>query len=106
VLSWKINQTYIAKNICENRYKPQLNCNGKCILAKKLSQQNSQQTQKQSNSEFPQLQFQTVMYAEAFPKIQFLPFLTEFETLEVSDYRNSYSYNPLGSIFQPPKTHV
>ncbi|MCU0335394.1 MAG: hypothetical protein MUF62_10175 [Chitinophagaceae bacterium] len=30
------NQTSIAAS-CENKSKPQLNCNGKCILAKKLA---------------------------------------------------------------------
>lgn len=30
------NKTYIATVLCENRYKPQLHCDGKCFLAKKL----------------------------------------------------------------------
>lgn len=31
-----INQSFIAANLCENRDKPQLNCNGKCQLSKRL----------------------------------------------------------------------
>ncbi|MEP7375234.1 MAG: hypothetical protein ABI675_17675 [Chitinophagaceae bacterium] len=39
VMGFKLNQDYIAKNICENRYRPKLNCNGNCVLMKKLKQQ-------------------------------------------------------------------
>ena len=33
---FKANQKLIAAKLCENRDKPQLNCNGKCYLMKKL----------------------------------------------------------------------
>ena len=39
VLSFKLNQDYIAKNLCENRYRPKLNCKGNCVLMKKLKQE-------------------------------------------------------------------
>jgi hypothetical protein len=34
-----MQQGYIAKNLCENRYRPMLHCDGKCVLAKKLKQE-------------------------------------------------------------------
>lgn len=36
VVNFYVNQDYIAKNLCENRNKPKLNCCGKCQLNKKL----------------------------------------------------------------------
>ena len=39
VAYFNINRKYIARVLCENRDRPQLNCNGKCYLAKKLKQQ-------------------------------------------------------------------
>jgi hypothetical protein len=39
VLGFYSNQSYIASKLCENRYKPMLHCNGKCVLAKKLRQE-------------------------------------------------------------------
>jgi len=41
------NQGFIARTQCINRYTPQLHCNGKCILAKKLreAEKNNQQNQ-------------------------------------------------------------
>ncbi len=35
-LDFELRKDYIIQNLCENRFKPQLNCNGACYLAKKL----------------------------------------------------------------------
>jgi len=35
-VDYAINKEYISKNLCENRSKPKLNCNGKCHLMKQL----------------------------------------------------------------------
>lgn len=43
VLSFKIRQDYIAKNLCENRNRPQLHCRGNCVLMKKLKAQEKQE---------------------------------------------------------------
>jgi hypothetical protein len=37
-----MNESYIAKNLCINREKPMMHCNGKCYLAKKLNEQENQ----------------------------------------------------------------
>ncbi len=39
VVSFHINQQYIVKNICENRYRPQVQCKGNCLLMKKFRQE-------------------------------------------------------------------
>ena len=36
--SFKLNQNYIAATLCVNKNKPQLHCEGKCYLTKKLKQ--------------------------------------------------------------------
>ncbi len=36
---FRLNRGYITRNSCENRYRPQLHCNGNCVLMKKLKQQ-------------------------------------------------------------------
>jgi len=43
VMSFKLNQDYIAKNICENRFRPKMHCNGNCVLMKKLKQQEKEE---------------------------------------------------------------
>lgn len=37
VVNFYVNQDYIAKNLCENKNRPKLNCCGKCQLNKKLN---------------------------------------------------------------------
>lgn len=49
-LSFKINQIYIANTLCINKAKPQLHCNGKCYLAKKLRQAEQQEQKQQAFS--------------------------------------------------------
>jgi len=50
---FKLNQSYIAARLCENRNKPLLHCNGKCYLMKKIRQaedkQNNAERQAQKN---------------------------------------------------------
>lgn len=36
IVSWKFNQTYIAENLCINKNKPEMKCDGKCHLQKQL----------------------------------------------------------------------
>ena len=42
VAGYSMNKEYIAKNLCENRNKPALHCNGKCQLMKKMAAEESQ----------------------------------------------------------------
>ena len=49
VAYYRVNRDYIAKNLCENRDKPMMNCNGQCYLAKQLKA--AEQKEQKSNSE-------------------------------------------------------
>lgn len=37
ILDYEANKGFIAKNLCENKAKPKMQCNGKCHLRKQLS---------------------------------------------------------------------
>ncbi len=41
-VAFSVNRTFIIKQLCENRSRPQMHCNGKCYLRKQLKQQQSQ----------------------------------------------------------------
>lgn len=43
VMAFRLNREYIAKNLCENRYRPQLNCKGNCVLMKKMKKEAEQE---------------------------------------------------------------
>lgn len=46
-----LNRSYIAKNLCVNRDKPLMHCNGKCYLSKKLKDQEKQDQSPVSKTE-------------------------------------------------------
>ncbi|MEZ4720402.1 MAG: hypothetical protein R2813_00830 [Flavobacteriales bacterium] len=55
VHSWYwANKAYISKVLCENRDKPMLHCDGKCVLAQKLKQAEQDQ---EKNSTPPRVEF-------------------------------------------------
>lgn len=63
MLEFYLNQSYIAKNLCENRASPQLNCNGNCVLSKKLAEEQKKQQEvpakKTESKEIIYLSFKT-----------------------------------------------
>ena len=50
VAEYAINKDYIAKNLCINRKKPRLRCNGKCQLMKKLAEEEKQNSSSNSQT--------------------------------------------------------
>lgn len=56
VLYYHINKSRIVATLCENRDKPDMHCDGKCYLRKKLeSAERVQATESQSESKMPPL---------------------------------------------------
>jgi len=45
VAEYYANKNYIAKNLCKNRDKPMMHCDGKCCLKKKLAAEGKNQAQ-------------------------------------------------------------
>jgi len=94
---FELNRGYIAAKLCENRDKPQLHCNGKCYLMKKIKQaedkQNNQDRQSQKN-----------LFQEAFcTQATTIKFHTRL--LRVMHVPNNRFLLPqiAGTIFQPPQ---
>jgi hypothetical protein len=44
ILQYEWNKKYIASILCENKSKPQLHCNGNCVLMKKMKAEEQQHT--------------------------------------------------------------
>ena len=99
-ISFKINQDYIAKNLCVERDNPNSTCHGCCQLEKKMKtdeqqkQENSQSTNKKSEIQF-------------FPsdtKIAFPNFYRTYKTFipKVIDTGVLLSK----SLFRPPKNNA
>lgn len=55
VAAYYANKDYIAKNLCENRDKPKMHCDGKCCLKKKLAKESKEQAPSPRNQKSGQV---------------------------------------------------
>ncbi len=95
--NYLINQDYIAEFLCINKDKPELECNGKCYLAKQLEEASSE---KEKNL--------PAIAMKDYP-IGIIAF-TLFESIQTTDtlvktnfqYTNNYTFSYLNLVFHPP----
>jgi hypothetical protein len=101
---FKLNRDYIAKVLCENRERPQMHCNGKCYLAKKLKQQQEKQdketSEKVQNTPIIQL-FTSPFHSYSFETspVVFLEKVRFFHQL-------LFYSAPAAKLLRPPKRQV
>lgn len=99
---WKANQKSITKELCENKDKPVLECNGKCYLAKKINVSDQSEDSKQSNSRELRI-----------PTIEYIPFsyteytFQEFKVIKTSKLFVKFNNDKIQSgylrdCFKPP----
>ncbi|WP_147300375.1 hypothetical protein [Dyadobacter luteus] len=100
-LDFEIRRDYIIANLCENRNKPQLKCNGKCYLAKRLAEVEKQQ-QKQAEQDYvSKLLFQPMDLKTFEIEFQMLRFLKA----NLITYQYSPDLHPSSlpsGVFHPP----
>lgn len=96
---FEMNKSYIANELCINKNKPELNCNGKCYLMNKLKQAQEKEQKQEHQFQKVQLQMQ-----EALPAFPFL-----FRQYSIAAINFSIRFNtgmPVArgsAIFHPPQ---
>jgi len=88
VMNFKFNQEFIAKKLCENRFRPKLNCKGNCVLMKKLKQQEKEE---QNNPVALKLELSTLVISSR----------TFFANIDCASTFISKSYLPLSDTGKP-----
>jgi len=93
---YQLNITYIIAELCENKDKPEMKCNGKCFLKKKMGE--ADKAEKQTKEIFKQIEF------PVFIPHSSLSFNTEYILIEnsVIELKNLYSHTLNNKIFHPP----
>lgn len=97
---YELRKEYVAKNLCVNRDKPKLHCNGKCHLKKQLKRASEQQEKEKRQSG------EEVQLAVAFilPAIWRASFAERTRSLEHhSLYRAPSGLDISADIFHPPQ---
>jgi len=100
VLDYIINYDYIAKELCENKAKPQMHCNGKCHLMKELAK--AAEEQKQQSDKKSAQQEAEVLFCEVLNDFSFSPSIVTPFVKNETVYNNLYSHKGAVFFFHPP----
>lgn len=98
LLNYELNTSYIIEQFCENRDRPELQCNGKCHLSKQLKADTEQRSEERATVDWlsPLLIFEH--FGSATPQFGSIESETVNIPYQVSDYRVAPS-----DIFHPPR---
>lgn len=93
-----VNKDYIAKYLCENRDKPQLHCNGNCVLMKKIKK--AQEKEKQNPT--AKLKAEVYDFVDSYALFSFTPASIEITRLPLRKGCPAYSSRNPHRLFRPP----
>lgn len=102
VVDYMVNYDYIKNELCVNKEKPQLHCNGKCHLAKELAKasESSENNKDKKNIVTESI----VVFFQEIDEI-FTPRALFYNIQKIkihSGYNLFYSYLNINSVFRPP----
>jgi hypothetical protein len=96
VLDYLGNSASFAKN-CENKYRPQMHCNGQCVLMKKLKEQ---ETKEQQAPERKSAGKSEVISSASFCDLRDVPSIQQ--PIHFHSFSNASLLKMPRSIFHPP----
>ena len=100
VLEYVVNYDYIVNELCENKLKPELKCNGKCHLTKELAKASEGNSDNSSDKKITFEQTEIVFFQEIKPiEIRQIYFLNE--TSIGNNYSNLYFHLNDCAFFHP-----
>lgn len=97
---YELNKHYIIEKFCVNRDKPEMHCDGKCYLKKKL-----QQDQQRKNSESNINNRLDILLFCSEEESPFVPVLNSSKYI-FSGIPDRFYTAPLFSFFHPPRVSV
>ncbi|WP_026998102.1 hypothetical protein [Flectobacillus major] len=102
VVYYQVNKSYIAKELCINRNKPQLHCDGKCFLAKKLkaAEEKEQKATSEKLEKMPEI---TLFWSDNTVDFLGNSSIEELPPLHSFSYIEPHYSSPFLGFFQPPK---
>lgn len=98
-IDFKLNQDYITKVLCINREKPQLECNGQCVLMQKMQKAQESDNPEQSQSSKSHLLEMFYEWGNGFSSPMAFTYIEKF----FPEYIEKAVVKHCGSIFHPPR---
>ena len=101
VLEYIVNYDYIVTELCENKSKPELHCNGKCHLEKELAKasESDSSTSSEKKTSFQQAE---IVFCQAIEAMDFRQIYFPNSTLISNNYSNFYFHLNNSYVFHPP----
>ncbi len=97
-INYWMNRDYIAAELCENKDRPELECNGKCHLKKEIESQSEDQNEGQEVSTRLMVEF-----FEPESVFELRNFVVNGSTLHFPKATGVALCGYLSSVFHPPK---
>lgn len=91
-----IDPVGFIENLCENKDKPALKCNGKCQL-KKVAQDTNNEQKPISVKIFKEITLYVLKKTDDIIK------QLDLDSIKLNNYRNLYSYISVYNFYHPPK---
>lgn len=106
MVDYWVNYEYIAKELCENKAKPEMHCDGKCHLKKELAKASEEEKPISSDKKATSKQESEVLFFESKTTLISQPILL-FTSLKVKNkYQNLYAYLSTHTIFTLPVSSI
>ena len=102
VLEYAVNYDYIVENLCVNKAKPEMKCNGKCHLMKQLAKDSeSENNDSKDKKSLTSSEFEVLFFEKGFELKITEPFFFREKKINAS-YNNNYVYHNVVLFFHPP----
>ncbi|CAM3530439.1 hypothetical protein FSS13T_20940 [Flavobacterium saliperosum S13] len=101
VLEYVLNYDYIVKELCENKAKPETNCNGKCHLMKELAKASENNTPVSSEKKVSHSEFE-VLFIQKLASLEVVTLNFPIQKAINTKYSDGYFYENSTTTFHPP----
>lgn len=103
VVDYVVNYNYIVNVLCENKDKPEMECNGKCHLGKELAKESANNDKNPFSGKTSQNEIPQIIISEGVSEFLFASH-TEINTSIEVEYHPVFHSSPfITKILQPPR---
>lgn len=103
IVEYMINYDYIVTRLCENKDKPEMQCNGKCYLTKQLAKEAAGEEENPFGNNSYKTEIPHFIIAEKLPEFHFA-YNPAADSHKSSEYKpNLYTSLFISEILHPPR---
>ena len=103
IVEYMINYDYIVTRLCENKDKPEMECNGKCYLTKQLAKEAAGEEENPFGNNSYKTEIPHFIIAEKLPEFRFASILAA-DSHKNSGYKPDLYTSPfISEILHPPR---